>query len=220
MRKKPAKIDFEETERKDILKEKEEEINRQKKIMECIEENEIFKKNKEKQIAYEAQKEKDEYEKMKIKREKEEEKEKEKQRKKIKIMMENGVYVHNQMKEREEKDKIGLKEKLEERRKIKQDIVIKSNFDNIRNKFSFYDQRKIAMTQFFRKEKELMSEYNPRKISVIELREMITGKRGRKSINAKEEFVGSSEIENEIMLSNNENIEENSLNDNKEIVEV
>lgn len=113
-----------------------------------------------------------------------------------------------------------LKKKRLERRKIKQDIVIKSNFDNIRNKFSFYDQRKIAMTQFFRKEKELMSEYNPRKISVVELREMITGKRGRKSINAKEEFVGSSEIENEIMLSNNENIEENSLNDNKEIVEV
>ena len=104
-----------------------------------------------------------------------------------------------------------LKKKRLERRKIKQDIVIKSNFDNIRNKFSFYDQRKIAMTQFFRKEKELMSEYNPRKISVVELKEMITGKRGRKSINANENFVGSSEIENEIMLSNNENIEENAL---------
>jgi len=49
---------------------------------------------------------------------------------------------------------------------------------------------------------------------------MITGKRGRKSINADENFVGSSEIENEIMLSNNENIEENTLNDNKENVEV
>ena len=71
-----AKRDYEEAERKAILKEKEEEIIKQRKLMECIEDNENHKKVKEKQKADEIQREKDEYEKMKLERQREIEEEK------------------------------------------------------------------------------------------------------------------------------------------------
>ena len=106
--------------------------------MECIEDNERHKKVKEKQIANEIQREKDEYEKMKLEREREIEQEKEKERQKIKIMMENGAFVQNQMKEREEKEKSGWKEKYEEGRKIKQAC------DNYNNCIEMIKQQKIA----------------------------------------------------------------------------
>jgi hypothetical protein len=133
-----AKRDYEEAERKAILKEKEDEIIKQRKLMECIEDNERHKKVKEKQIADEIQREKDEYEKMKLEREREIEQEKEKERQKIKIMMENGAFVQNQMKEREEKEKSGWKEKYEEGRKIKQAC------DNYNNCIEMIKQQKIA----------------------------------------------------------------------------
>jgi hypothetical protein len=133
-----AKRDYEEAERKAILKEKEEEIIKQRKLMECIEDNENHKKVKEKQKADEIQREKDEYEKMKLERQREIEEEKEKQREKIKVLMENGAFVQNQMKEREEKDRSGWKEKYEEGRKIR-----KMN-DDYYNSVEMIKQQKIA----------------------------------------------------------------------------
>ena len=115
-----AQRDYEEAEKKAILKEREEEIIKQRKLMECIEDNENHKKVKEKQTIDEINKEKEEYEKMKKEREREIEEEKEKRREKIKIIMENGAFVKNQIKEKEEKEKLNWKEKYEEGRKIKQ----------------------------------------------------------------------------------------------------
>ena len=114
-----AERDYAEAERKAKLKEKEEEMIKQKKLMECIEDNEMHKKVKEKQIADEVLKEKEEYEKMQKERQKQIEEEKEKQREKIKLLMENGAFVKNQIHEKEEKEKKGWKEKFEEGRKIK-----------------------------------------------------------------------------------------------------
>ncbi len=133
-----AKRDYEEAERKAILKEKEDEIIKQRKLMECIEDNEKHKKVKEKQMADEIKREKDEYEKMKIEREREIEEEKEKQRKKIKILMENGEFVQNQIKEREEKERSGWKEKFEEGRKIRK------IHDDYYNSVEMIKQQKIA----------------------------------------------------------------------------
>ena len=115
-----AKRDYEEAERKAILKEKEDEIIKQKKLMECIQENEKHKKVKENNAADEIRKEKEDYEKMKKEREKEIEEEKERKREKIKLIMENGNFVKNQIKEKEEKEKGNWKEKYEEGRKVKQ----------------------------------------------------------------------------------------------------
>ena len=114
-----AQRDYAEAERKAKLKEKEDEMIKQRKLRECIEDNEMHKKVKEKQIADEALKEKEEYEKMQKKREKEIEEEKEKEREKIKLLMENGAFVKNQIYEKEEQAKKGWKEKFEEGRKIK-----------------------------------------------------------------------------------------------------
>ena len=115
-----AKRDYEEAERKAIQKEKEDEIIKQRKLMECMEDNENHKKVKEKQLAEEKQKDKEEYERFQMERQKAIEEEKEKQREKIKLMMENGDYVKKQIKENEEKARSGWKEKFEEGRKLKQ----------------------------------------------------------------------------------------------------
>ena len=115
-----AQRDYEEAERKAILKEKEDEIIKQKKLMECIRENENHKKIKELQMNDEKRKEKEEYEKMRKEREKEIEEEKERKREKIKLIMENGNFVKSQIKEREEKQRGNWKEKYEEGRKVKQ----------------------------------------------------------------------------------------------------
>ena len=114
-----AKRAYDEAEKKAKLKEKEEEILKQKKLRECIEENEIHKKIKEKQRADEIMKEKNEYKKFEKERERDMEKEKEKKREKIKLLMENGDFVRNQIKEKEEKEKNKWKEKYEEGRKVK-----------------------------------------------------------------------------------------------------
>ena len=114
-----AKRDYEEAERKAIAKEKEDEIIKHRKLMECLEDNEMHKRVKEKQLADEIQKEKEEYQRFVQQREKEIEEEKEKQREKIKLMMENGDFVKKQIKDNEEKAKSGWKEKYEEGRKAK-----------------------------------------------------------------------------------------------------
>ena len=114
-----AKRDYEEAERKAIAKEKEDEIIKHRKLMDCLEDNEMHKKVKEKQLADEIQKEKEEYQKFVKLREKEIEEEKEKQREKIKLLMENGEFVKKQILENEEKGRSGWKEKMEEGRKIK-----------------------------------------------------------------------------------------------------
>ena len=133
-----AQRDYEEAEKKAILKEREEEMIKQRKLMECIEDNENHKKVKEKQIVDEINKEKEEYEKMKKKREKEIEEEKEKRREKIKKIMENGEFVKNQIKEKEDKEKLNWKEKYEEGRKIKQFN------DQYYNSIEMIKQQKIA----------------------------------------------------------------------------
>ena len=114
-----AKRDYEEAERKAIAKEKEDEIIKHRKLMDCLEDNEMHKKVKEKQLADEIKKEKEEYQKFVELREKEIEQEKEKQREKIKLLMENGEFVKKQILENEEKGKSGWKEKMEEGKKIK-----------------------------------------------------------------------------------------------------
>ena len=133
-----AQRDYEEAERKAILKEKEDEITKQKKLMECIKENENHKKVKEIQMNDEIRKEKEEYEKMKKEREKEIEEEKERKREKIKVIMENGNFVKNQIKEKEEKEKGNWKEKYEEGRKVKQ------MHEDYYNSIEMIKQQKIA----------------------------------------------------------------------------
>ncbi len=129
---------YEEAERKAKLKEKEDEIIKQRKIKECIEENEKHKKVKERNIEDEIMKEKEDYERMRKEREKEIEEEKEREREKIKLMMENGAYVKNQIKEKEEKEKGNWKEKFEEGRKVKQ------MNDDYYNSIEMIKQQKIA----------------------------------------------------------------------------
>ena len=129
---------YEEAERKAKLKEKEDEIIKQRKIKECIEENEKHKKVKERNIEDEIMKEKEDYERMRKEREKEIEEEKEREREKIKLMMENGAYVKNQIKEKEEKEKGKWKEKFEEGRKVKQ------MNDDYYNSIDMIKQQKIA----------------------------------------------------------------------------
>ena len=153
-----AKRDYEEAERKAILKEKEDEILKQKKLMECIEDNEKHKKVKEKQIADEIKREKEEYEKMKLERERQIEEEKEKERQKIKILMKNGEFVQNQMKEKEEKNRSGWKEKFEEGRKIKK------IHDDYYNSIEMIKQQKIAELRALNiKDKYILpvEKYNP-----------------------------------------------------------
>ena len=133
-----AQRDYDEAERKAILKEKEEEIMKHKKLMECIEENENHKKVKEKQMADELMREKEENERMKKERERAIEEEKERKREKIKLMMENGAFVQNQIKEKAEKERGTWKEKVEERRKVKQ------KHDAYYNSIEMIKQRKIA----------------------------------------------------------------------------
>ena len=133
-----AQRDYEEAERKAKLKEKEDEITKQKKLMECIRENERHKKVKELQMNDEIRKEKEEYEKMKKEREQEIEEEKERKREKIKLIMENGNYVKNQIKEKEEKERGNWKEKYEEGRKVKQ------MHEDYYNSIEMIKQQKIA----------------------------------------------------------------------------
>ena len=115
-----AQREYDEAERKAKLKEKEEEMIKQRKLKECIEENENHKKVKEQQIADELNREKEEYEKLEKERDRQIEEEKERQRNKIKLMMENGDFVKNQIQEKIDKDKNLWKEKYEEGRKVKQ----------------------------------------------------------------------------------------------------
>ncbi len=153
-----AQRDHEEAERKAIQKEKEEELIKQRKLRECIEDNERHKKVKEKQIADELKREKEEYERLQKQREKEIEEEKEKQREKIKLMMENGAFVQNQMKEREEKDRSIWKEKFEEGRKINQ------IHDAYYNSIEMIKQQKIAELRALNiKDKYILpvEKYNP-----------------------------------------------------------
>ena len=133
-----AQRDYEEAERKAILKEKQEEIMKQRKLRECIEDNEMHKKTKEKQMADHLNNEKEEYEKLQKERQRQLEEEKEKQRKKIQLMMENGDFVKNQIQEKAEKDKILMKEKYEEGRKLKQ------LHDAYYNSIEMIKQQKIA----------------------------------------------------------------------------
>ena len=133
-----AQRDYEEAERKAKLKEKEDEITKQKKLMECIRENERHKKVKELQMNEEIRKEKEEYEKMRKEREKEIEEEKERKREKIKLIMENGNFVKNQIKEKEEKERGNWKEKYEEGRKVKQ------MHEDYYNSIEMIKQQKIA----------------------------------------------------------------------------
>ena len=133
-----AQRDYEEAERKAKLKEKEDEIIKQKKLMECIRENERHKKVKELQMNEEIRKEKEEYEKMRKEREKEIEEEKERKREKIKLIMENGNFVKNQIKEKEEKERGNWKEKYEEGRKVKQ------MHEDYYNSIEMIKQQKIA----------------------------------------------------------------------------
>ena len=133
-----AQRDYEEAERKAILKEKQEEIMKQRKLRECIEDNEMHKKTKEKQMADHLNNEKEEYEKLEKERQRQLEEEKEKQRKKIQLMMENGDFVKNQIQEKAEKDKILMKEKYEEGRKLKQ------LHDAYYNSIEMIKQQKIA----------------------------------------------------------------------------
>ena len=133
-----AQRDYEEAERKAILKEKQEEIMKQRKLRECIEDNEMHKKTKEKQMADHLNNEKEEYEKLEKERQRQLEEEKEKQRKKIQLMMENGDFVKNQIQEKAEKDKILMKEKYEEGRKLKQ------IHDAYYNSIEMIKQQKIA----------------------------------------------------------------------------
>ena len=133
-----AQRDYEEAERKAILKEKQEEIMKQRKLRECIEDNEMHKKTKEKQMADHLNNEKEKYEKLEKERQRQLEEEKEKQRKKIQLMMENGDFVKNQIQEKAEKDKILMKEKYEEGRKLKQ------LHDAYYNSIEMIKQQKIA----------------------------------------------------------------------------
>ena len=149
---------YAEAEKKAKLKEKEEEILKQKKLRECIEENEIHKKVKEKQRADEIMEEKKEYEKLEKEREREIEKEKERKREKIKLLMENGDFVKNQMKEKEEKNKNNWKEKYEEGRKVKK---MKEDYYN---SIEMIKQQKIAELRALNiKEKYILpvEKYNP-----------------------------------------------------------
>ena len=153
-----AKRDYDEAERKAILKEKEDEIMKQRKLMECLEDNENHKKVKEKQMADEMLKEKEGYEKMKRKREQEIEEEKEKQLEKIKKLMENGEYVKNQIKEKVDKNRNLWKEKYEEGRKIKQ------LNDQYYNSVEMIKQQKIAELKALNiKDKYILpvEKYNP-----------------------------------------------------------
>ena len=133
-----AQRDYDEAERKAILKEKQEEIMKQRKLRECIEDNEMHKKTKEKQMADHLNNEKEEYEKLEKERQRQLEEEKEKQIKKIQLMMENGDFVKNQIQEKAEKDKILMKEKYEEGRKLKQ------LHDAYYNSIEMIKQQKIA----------------------------------------------------------------------------
>ena len=133
-----AQRDYDEAERKAILKEKQEEIMKQRKLRECIEDNEMHKKTKEKQMADHLNNEKEEYEKLEKERQRQLEEEKEKQKKKIQLMMENGDFVKNQIQEKAEKDKILMKEKYEEGRKLKQ------LHDAYYNSIEMIKQQKIA----------------------------------------------------------------------------
>ena len=153
-----AQRDYEEAERKAKLKEKEDEITKQKKLMECIRENERHKKVKELQMNDEIRKEKEEYEKMKKEREKEIEEEKERKREKIKLIMENGNFVKNQIKEKEEKERGNWKEKYEEGRKVKQ------MHEDYYNSIEMIKQQKIAELRALNiKEKYILpvEKYNP-----------------------------------------------------------
>ncbi len=153
-----AQRDYEEAERKAILKEKEDEIIKQRKLMDCIEENEMHKKVKEKQMADNLKKEKEEYEKMKREREKEIEEEKERQFEKIKKLMENGAFVKNQIQEKEDKNRNVWKEKYEEGRKIKQ------LNDQYYNSVEMIKQQKIAELKALNiKDKYILpvEKYNP-----------------------------------------------------------
>ena len=88
------------------------------------------------------------------------EEEKEKQREKIKVLMENGEFVQNQMKEREEKDRSSWKEKYEEGRKIKQ------LSDAYYNSIEMIKQQKIAELRALNiKDKYILpvEKYNPYK---------------------------------------------------------
>ena len=75
---------------------------------------------------------------MKKEREKEIEEEKERKREKIKLIMENGNFVKNQIKEKEEKERGNWKEKYEEGRKVKQ------MHEDYYNSIEMIKQQKIA----------------------------------------------------------------------------
>ena len=149
---------YEEAERKAIAKEKEDEIIKQRKLMECIEDNEMHKKVKEQQLAEGKRKEKEEYERFVKQREKEIEEEKEKQREKIKLLMENGDFVQKQMQEKEDKARSGWKEKYEEGRKAKK------MYDDYYTSIEMIKQQKIAELKALNiKDKYILpvEKYNP-----------------------------------------------------------
>ena len=110
---------YEEAEKKAIQKEKEEQIIKQRKIVEMMEENEKHKKVKEKQAIEEKNNEKKEYEKLLRERQIEIENEKEKQRLKILKLMENGEDLKKQITEKSEKERKFKIHEVEEGKKTK-----------------------------------------------------------------------------------------------------
>ena len=114
-----AKRAYEEAEKKAIQKEKEEQIIKQRKIMEMMEENEKHKKIKEQQEIEEKNKEQKEYEKLLRERQIEIENEKEKQRLKILKLMENGEDLKKQITEKSEKERKFKIHEVEEGKKTK-----------------------------------------------------------------------------------------------------
>lgn len=83
-----------------------------------------------------------------------------------------------------------LKKKRKERRIIKKDLVIRDEFLNKKGKFDNYGNRQLFLTDIYKKEKSLESKYNAKKITFEEIDDLISTKRGKKSINDIDDFVG------------------------------
>lgn len=73
-----------------------------------------------------------------------------------------------------------LKKKRKERRIVKQDMVIRDEFHNKKNRFDVYNQREMFLIDIYKKEKTLQEHYKPRKISFNEIDEIISSKKGKK----------------------------------------
>ena len=123
-----AKRAFDEANRKERIKLKEELLLKQKRIKDLIDANNRQRLDKEIQLAEEAKKEKEEFERIIKEHEKEIEEKKEMERIKIRKLLEHNADLQRQIIEKEERNKVIQREILEEGRKDRQnrDQYVKS----------------------------------------------------------------------------------------------